>query len=65
MRINGVEETEAAATIAELLRRRGIDPGARFVAVALNGTVVRRGDWDNVRVSTDDEVEIVRPFEGG
>ena len=42
MRINGVEEEVAVTTVAELLVTRGIDPATRFLAVAVNGAVVRR-----------------------
>jgi sulfur carrier protein len=66
LRINGVEEPEvAAATVAELLLARGMDPRARFLAVAVNGTVVRRADWTSYPLSPGDDVEIVRPFSGG
>ena len=65
LKINGVEEELAAATIAELLALRGIDPKARFLAVAVNGTVVRRAEWPAAILSPGDHVEIVRPFQGG
>jgi sulfur carrier protein len=52
-------------TIAELLRRLGADPPPRFVAVAVNGSVVRRDAWAATEVSPGDEIEIVRPFQGG
>ena len=64
LQINGVEEEVAAATVAELLVARGIDPKARFLAVAVNGAVVRRAEWPRSRCSPGDEVEIVRPFSG-
>jgi sulfur carrier protein len=35
------------------------------VAVAVNGEVVRRADWDNVEVREGDVVEIVRAVGGG
>ncbi|HTV44393.1 MAG TPA: sulfur carrier protein ThiS [Stellaceae bacterium] len=63
--INGVEEEVAAATIDQLLAARGIDPGARFLAVAVNGAVVRRTDWPAAALNTDDVIEIVRPLQGG
>ncbi len=47
LKINGVDEEVAASTVAELLAARGIDPGARFLAVAVNGAVVRRAVWDD------------------
>ncbi len=45
LRINGIEEEVAAATLAELLTARGVDAKARFLAVAVNGAVVRRAEW--------------------
>ena len=65
LKINGVEEELPVATIAELLAARGIDPKARFLAVAVNGTVVRRAEWPMAALSAGDTVEIVRPFQGG
>ena len=65
LRVNGVEEDSASTTVAELLAQRGIDPAARFLAVAVNGAVVRRAEWAGARLSTGDRVEIVRPNQGG
>jgi sulfur carrier protein len=65
LRINGVEAEVAAATIADLLALRGVDPKARFLAVAVNGAVVRRAEWPEAALSPGDEVEIVRPLQGG
>jgi sulfur carrier protein len=65
MRINGVQEEIAATTVSELLVARGIDPAARFLAIAVNGAVVRRGEWLSKELSPGDTVEIVRPLQGG
>jgi sulfur carrier protein len=65
LRINGVDEEVAAKTLAELLNARGIDPKAKFLAVAVNGAVVRRSEWASLSLSPGDNVEIVRPFSGG
>jgi sulfur carrier protein len=65
IKINGVDEEVAAATIAELLAARGIDPTARFLAIAVNGAVVQRGSWDEASLAAGDAVEIVRPLQGG
>ncbi len=65
LRINGVEAELAVTTIAELLALRGIDPGARFLAVAVNGAVVRRAEWPVAALASGDAVEIVRPLQGG
>jgi sulfur carrier protein len=65
LRVNGVEEEVAAATLAELLTDRGIGPKERFIAVALNGAVVRRAEWQATVLGAGDAVEIVRPLQGG
>ena len=65
LRINGAEAEVAVATIAELLAEQGIDPKARFLAVAVNGAVVRRAEWSAAALAAGDNVEIVRPFQGG
>ncbi len=65
LQINGVEAEVPAATVAELLAVRGIDPKARFLAVAVNGEVVRRAEWPSAALSAGDAVEIVRPLQGG
>ena len=65
LKINGFDEEVAASTVAQLLAARGIDPGARFLAVAVNGAVVRRAAWDQAALNAGDAVEIVRPLQGG
>jgi len=65
VRINGVEEELAVATVVELLVALGVDPAARFLAIAVNGIVVRRSEWPSRSLSRGDDVEIVRPFSGG
>jgi sulfur carrier protein len=65
LKINGVDEEVAAMTIAQLLAARGIDPAARFLAVAVNGAVVRRATWEDAALEAGDAVEIVRPLQGG
>ena len=64
IRINGKDETLAAATVAELLHTRGIDK-PRGVAVALNGAVVPASGWSAARLTPGDTLEIVKPFGGG
>jgi sulfur carrier protein len=65
MRINGTESPAAAQSLAALLTAQGIDPATRYLAVAVNGTVVPRREWSARRLADDDDVEIVRPREGG
>lgn len=63
--VNGVAEPFSAATIADLLAERDIDPGARGIAVALNGQVVPRAAWPRTAIAEDDAIEIVRARPGG
>lgn len=65
LRVNGEETETSVSTVAELLAERGIDPATRFLAVAVNGEVVRRAEWAETPLSSGDQVEIVRPLQGG
>jgi sulfur carrier protein len=65
LRVNGVEEEVAVTTVGELLTSRGVGLAARFLAVAVNGSVVRRSEWRSKPLSPGDDVEIVRPLSGG
>jgi sulfur carrier protein len=65
IRVNGQEEDVAVTTVSELLAARGVDPTARFLAVAVNGSVVQRSEWSTKPVTPGDNIEIVRPFSGG
>jgi sulfur carrier protein len=65
MRINGAEVEVSVMTVADLLLDRGVDPAARFLAVAVNGIVVRRSEWPSKLLAPGDDIEIVRPFSGG
>ena len=65
IKVNGLEEEVAVTTLADLLVARGVDPEARFLAIAVNGAVVRRSEWPARSLSPGDDVEIVRPFSGG
>jgi len=64
IRVNGRDERLAAATVAELLRARGIER-PRGIAVAVNGAVVPARRWSEVALAPGDAVEIVKPFGGG
>jgi sulfur carrier protein len=65
LKINGVDEEVAATSVAQLLADRGINPAARFLAIAVNGAVVRRAEWPQAALKAGDAVEIVRPLQGG
>jgi sulfur carrier protein len=55
-------ELEAPVSVSDFLRLIGAKPQ---VAVAINGEVVRRADWESVEVAEGDVVEVVRAVGGG
>lgn len=65
VRVNGCEKILAGVTIPELLRRHGLDPAARGLAVAVNGALLPRRQWATAALAVGDDIEIVRPFGGG
>ena len=62
--INGEQRTVNASTLVDLLKTESINP-AKFVAVAINGSVIPRPSWSITKVETGDSVEIVQPAPGG
>lgn len=63
IQLNGEKTETASRTIAELLRETNAPDSG--VAVALNGVVVRRGEWENAVLKESDEIEIIRAVQGG
>jgi sulfur carrier protein len=54
-----------AATVADLVREVGRDPGQAGTAVARNGSVVPRRSWDTTVLCPGDAVEVVAAVGGG
>jgi sulfur carrier protein len=54
-----------AADVAQLLKLLGHAAGNKGIAVAVNGEVVPRSEWDGHRLHAGDEVEIVGAVQGG
>jgi len=63
--INGEQREIQAATVVDLLMTESVNPTAKFVAVAINGSVIPRQSWSATKVKTGDTVEIVQPAPGG
>lgn len=63
--VNGEIRSWSSATIAELLAGEGIGTERGGVAVARNGEVVPRGDWNRTSLEPDDKIEIVHIVRGG
>jgi len=58
-------ELPAGATLADAVRASGADADARGVAVALNGEVVPRGEWDSTPLGEGGSVEVLAAIQGG
>ena len=52
-------------TVSSLLTSLDISLQKLGVAVALNGEVLRRAEWKEARLKDGDQVEVVRPTQGG
>ncbi|MFQ5716894.1 MAG: sulfur carrier protein ThiS [Nitrospinales bacterium] len=62
--INGQErENLVSKTLAELARE--LDIGAPHFAMALNGDVVPKSQYDTARIKDGDKIEIVHAVGGG
>jgi sulfur carrier protein len=58
-------DTRAGESIAALLVRLGLDSDARGVAVAVDGEVVPRAQWESYTVGEDACVEVLTAMQGG
>ena len=56
-------EVEPGLTVEGLLTRLNVK--REYTAVAVNRDIVRKADYDAVKLSEGDKVEIVRPMGGG
>jgi sulfur carrier protein len=58
-------ELREGATVREAVAAAGADGGQRGVAVALEGEVVPRGEWETTPLREGQSVEVVRAIQGG
>jgi sulfur carrier protein len=63
--VNGEPRPHVDGTLATLLRSLGHDPARHGVAVAVNGELVARREWEVHTVRAGDRVEIVGAVQGG
>ena len=62
--VNGKpREIDRETPLPAFLQAYGIDP--RLVAVAINGDVIPKAEYDAARVRDGDEIEVVRMVGGG
>jgi len=63
--LNGKRISASTDSLTEFLVEQGVDAARRFIAVAVNSVVVPRDEWSGLRLSDDDQIEIVQPMKGG
>ena len=64
--VNGeARELPAGATVASVIELLDVTPGARGVAVALDGEVVTRSAWTRTELREGTAIEVVAAIQGG
>jgi sulfur carrier protein len=63
--VNGEPRERGGATVAELLADLGVEPSARGVAVAVDGQIVPRAEWEALHVTEGQRVEALSAMQGG
>jgi len=58
-------ELTAGATLADAVRASGAGEGGRGVAVALDGEVVPRAEWEATPLTEAQKVEVLAAIQGG
>ena len=63
MRINGLHHVIPSLSVSQLLHEVSLP--TKGVAVAVNGEIVRRSEWETFVVQSEDTVEILTAAAGG
>jgi sulfur carrier protein len=64
--LNGASsDVPAGETVAAVIDQLGLSPGARGVAVAVDGEVVPRAAWERFTLGEGARVEVLTAMQGG
>ena len=66
--VNGEQRETASSNLAELWRAETEHlnlESPKGYAIALNGALIRKDQWQNTTITDGDRVEIVRAMQGG
>jgi sulfur carrier protein len=64
--LNGEQrELPAGASVADAVRAAGADPTGRGLAVAVDGEVVPRAEWEKTELRAGARVEVLHAVQGG
>jgi sulfur carrier protein len=58
-------ELQAGATVAEAVAATGAEPDRRGIAVAVDGEVVPRSEWEATAIREGQTVEVLQAVQGG
>ncbi len=62
--INGkISELPDNCSVRDLLAAKNLP--AEIVIIELNGEIINRGKWDNLKLNPDDNLELIRIISGG
>jgi sulfur carrier protein len=53
------------ASVIDAVAESGAEPGGRGVAVAVDGEVVPRGEWDGFTLRDGQRIEVLQAVQGG
>lgn len=63
--LNGEERDVAESLTLDQLVDQEVDEESESVAVAVGDEVIPRSDWEETRVCEGDDIELIRPIQGG
>lgn len=58
-------DVQADANLADAVAATGADPGQRGIAVAVDGEVVPRSEWQTTTIREGQMVEVLQAVQGG
>ena len=59
------QELRDSASVADAVAVSGAEPGGRGLAVAVDGEVVPRGEWERRALQDGQRVEVLQAVQGG
>ena len=64
--LNGTRrELASPAVLADAVAASGAEPAGRGLAVAVDGEVVPRGEWDGFELHEGQRIEVLQAVQGG
>ena len=64
--VNGdARELPERATVTSAVEAAGAEPRTGGLAVAVDGNVVPRGEWETTKLAPGQRIEVVRAVQGG